>query len=208
MSTRWRPALLVLAALLGAFAAGTARAQQPQPATFPMSVTENRAPGATGQVTITPVGPGQIRVDIRVTGLQPNAEHAAHIHTAQGARCDTGAPVTYPLTNVRVDAAGVGTSSTVVQLTADKPVQANNAYVNVHRAANPPGEGIICANVTQTYTVETVQAAAGAQAPAPAAPRTGTGPLIERGGSAWVLAGLAAFLLTGAGALARARRRP
>lgn len=204
MSTRWRPALLVLAALLGAFAAGTARAQQPQQATFPMTVTENRAPGAAGQVTITPVGPGQIRVDIRVTGLQPNAEHAAHIHTAQGARCDTGAPVTYPLTNVRVDASGVGTSSTVVQLTADKPVQANNAYVNVHRAATPPGEGIICANITVTYTAETVRAA-GAQAPA--APRTGTGPLIERGGWAWALAGLAAFLLTGAGALARARRR-
>lgn len=206
MTMRWRLTLVALAALLGTFAAaGTARAQQPQQATFPMAVTENRAPGAAGQVTITPVGPGQIRVDIRVTGLQPNAEHAAHIHTAQGARCDTGAPVTYPLTNVRVDASGVGTSSTVVQLTPDKPVQANNAYVNVHRAANPPGEGIICANITVTYTAETVRAAAGAQAPA--APRTGTGVVPEHGAQVWVLAGLVTLmLLGGAGALRRVRR--
>jgi hypothetical protein len=170
-----------------------------------MSVTENRAPGATGQVTITPVGTGQIRVDIRVTGLQPNAEHAAHIHTAQGARCDTGAPVTYPLTNVRVDASGVGTSSTVVQLTADKPVQANNAYVNVHRAATPPGEGIICANITMTYTVETVRAAAGAQPPA--APRTGTGPLAERQTGRALIALVVLLLAGGVGAARRARAR-
>ncbi len=99
----------------------------------------------------------------------------------------------------------MGTSSTVVQLTADKPVQANNAYVNVHRAANPPGEGIICANVTQTYTVETVQAAAGAQAPAP--PRTGTAPLTDRE-TGWVLLGLVALLLAGGvGAVRRARAR-
>lgn len=206
MTTRWRVALLTLCAVFGALGgAGAVHAQQPQPATYPMSVTENRAPGAAGQVTITPVGPGQIRVDIRVTGLQPNAEHAAHIHTAQGARCDTGAPVTYPLTNVRVDAAGVGTSSTVVQLTADKPVQANNAYVNVHRAANPPGEGIICANITQTYTVETVRAAAGAQAPA--APRTGAGPATDRE-AGWALLALVALLLAvGAGTVRRVRAR-
>lgn len=206
MTTRWRVALLTLCAVFGALGgAGAVHAQQPQPATYPMSVTENRAPGAAGQVTITPVGPGQIRVDIRVTGLQPNAEHAAHIHTAQGARCDTGAPVTYPLTNVRVDAAGVGTSSTVVQLTADKPVQANNAYVNVHRAANPPGEGIICANITQTYTVETVRAAAGAQAPA--APRTGASPATDRE-AGWALLALVALLLAvGAGTVRRVRAR-
>ncbi len=207
MNTRWRPALLTLAALLGAFAAGTARAQQPQQATFPMTVTENRAPGAAGQVTITPVGPAQIRVDIRITGLQPNMEHAAHIHTAPGARCDNNAPVTYPLTNVRVDASGVGTSSTVVQLTPDKPVQANNAYVNVHRAATPPGEGIICADITVTYTAETVRAAAGAQAPAPAAPRTGTGPLAEPGSPIWPLLGLAVLALLG-GAVATLTSRP
>lgn len=206
MTTPGRLVLLVLCTVLGALGGvEVAQAQQPQPATFPMSVTENRAPGATGQVTITPVGTGQIRVDIRVTGLQPNAEHAAHIHTAQGARCDTGAPVTYPLTNVRVDASGVGTSSTVVQLTADKPVQANNAYVNVHRAATPPGEGIICANITMTYTVETVRAAAGAQPPA--APRTGTGPLAERQTGRALIALVVLLLAGGVGAARRARAR-
>src|ERR671915_218568 len=91
------------------------------------------APGAGGQVTMTPLPNNQVRVDIRATGLPAGEQRAAHIHTAQGARCDTGAPVTYPLTNVSVDAGGVGTSTTTITLTADRPVQANNAYVNVHQ---------------------------------------------------------------------------
>src|SRR3712207_8446672 len=50
---------------------------------------------------------------------------------------------TYPLTEVRVDANGVGTSSTTVTLRADAPVTAGNAYVNVHEGATPPGVGVI-----------------------------------------------------------------
>jgi len=127
--------------------------QATAPATFPMTVTANRVPGASGQVTITPMGNNQIRVEIAISGLPPTpSSRAAHIHTAQGAVCDNGAPVTYPLNDVMVDSSGHGSSTTTVTLTADKPVLANNAYVNVHEQSSPPGQGVICANITQSYT--------------------------------------------------------
>jgi hypothetical protein len=202
---RWGAALAVGVALLGT--AVVAGAQQP--VTLPMAVTENRAPGAAGQVTMTPLGNDQVRVDIRITGLPANEQRAAHVHTAQGAVCDTGAPVTYPLTNVAVDGAGVGTSTTTITLTADRPIQANNAYVNVHQTAMG-GPGVICANVTQTFAAGaaaagTGQAGAGG---ATALPRTGTGGLQADTGASWMLAGAAvALLLGGTGAFAVARRR-
>lgn len=204
---RWKGgavALAGIAAVVGTFAVAQAQA----PATFTMAVTENRAPGAAGQSTITPLGNSQARVDIRITGLPPGEQRAAHIHTAPGAVCDTNSPVTYPLTNVAVDAAGVGTSTTTITLTADKPVQANNAYVNVHQgnvgAGAPAGVGVICANVTQSY----VAGAAIGQGAA-VMPRTGTGGIEADSTGAWVIAGLAgiAVLLAGSGSLAFARRK-
>ena len=202
----WMGAALALGALaLGLGAARTASAQQP--VTLPMQVTENRAPGAAGQVTMTPLGNNQVRVDIRITGLPAGEQRAAHIHTASGAVCDNGAPVTYPLTNVSVDAGGVGTSTTTITLTAERPIQANNAYVNVHQgnvgAGAGAGVGVICANVTTSFTF----GAAGQAAPAMA--RAGTGLPADAAGWGVMLAGLAtlALLLGGAGALAVARRR-
>ena len=146
----WTGAALVMVGLaLGLGAIKVASAQQA--VTLPMQVTENRAPGAAGQVTMTPLANNQVRVDIRITGLRPNATHAAHIHGAPGARCDTNSPVIYPLTNVQSDGSGTGTSTTMLTLTADKPVQAGNSYVNVHEAGGNPGAGIICANVTANF---------------------------------------------------------
>ncbi len=140
--------------------------------------------------------------------------------------CDNNAPVTYPLDNVKVDASGVGTSSTVVTLTADKPVTANNAYVNVHTGATPPGQGIICANITQSYTA-TGAAAQGAtpaaQAPAatpraagatpaaaaPAVPRTGTGVAVSGTTSTFAVAALIllGLALCGGAVVVTAQRR-
>jgi hypothetical protein len=147
------PLLVLVALSLGLGAAGRAAAQQA--AMYPLTVTQNRVPGATGQVTITPLPNNQLQVDIHITGLPPTpSSRAAHIHTAQGAVCDNNAPVTYPLSNVTVDASGNGTSSSVVTLLADKPITANNAYVNIHEQASPPGQGVICANITQSYPMQ------------------------------------------------------
>jgi CHRD domain len=219
----------LLAALLALCLVASSAARAQQPITITMSVTENREPGLMGMATITPLPNNQLRVDLRITGLPANdTARPAHIHTAQGARCDTGAPVTYPLEDVSVNAMGVGTSSSVITLTADRPVTANNAYVNVHNPAQM-GRGVICGNITVTLAGAPAAAAAaqpGAQRPAaapaqpvaqrpaaaparPAAvPRAGTG-LQADASTAWSLAGLAAIavLLGGTCALAVARRR-
>jgi hypothetical protein len=177
----WSRAVLAgtLALGLAVAVSGVAQAQSSEeeeqdqagaPITLPMTVTENRLPGGSGTVTMTPLGGNQVRVEIRVTGAPPNGQHAAHIHTAPGAVCDNGAPVTYPLTNVMVNAQGVGTSTSTVTLRADAPVTPGNAYVNVHVAASPPGPGVICANVTSSFVAGgAAQAAPGAQRPAGAA---------------------------------------
>jgi hypothetical protein len=167
-------------------------------------------------VTVTPLGNNQIRVDIRITGLPANEQRAAHIHTASGAVCDNGAPVTYPLTNVSVDGSGVGTSSTTVTLTADKPVQANNAYVNVHQGnvatGAAAGVGVICANITQSFVAG--GGAAGGQTPAgqgaATLPQTGTGLVADSAGRAgWLIGGavMLMLLLGGAGRVIAVRRR-
>jgi hypothetical protein len=207
-SLLWRGGVLSAAAALACLlAVGSARAQ-PGPVTYTLMVTENREPGLAGTVTITPLANNMARVDIRITGFPPNdQERPAHIHTAPGARCDTGAPVTYPLTNVRVDAQGVGTSTTTITITPDKPIQANNAYVNIHNPAQG-GRGVICANITTNITGLTAAAAQAtpqrptgpvatpaAQRPAPAAaPRTGTG-VAGTSAAGWLLAVTAAALL-------------
>ncbi len=90
---RFRGAGLIVAGVI-ALVSLTGIAQAQQPLTLQMSITENRIQGATGEVTMTPMANNQVQVDIRITGLQPNGAHAAHIHTAQGAQCDTNAPVT------------------------------------------------------------------------------------------------------------------
>lgn len=132
---------------LAALALGQRTVRAQQPITVPMSVTENREPGLAGQATITPLGGGRYRVDLRITGFPANdTARPAHIHTAPGAQCDNGAPITYPLTNVTVNAGGVGTSTTEITVTADKPVTANNAYVNVHNPAQG-GRGVFCGNI-------------------------------------------------------------
>ena len=206
---RWRGVATVVGIVAAIGVAVGAQAQQP--ATLTMKVTENRLPGGAGQVTMTPLANNQVRVDIRVTGMPANSVSAAHIHTAQGAVCDNGAPITYPLTNVMADASGTGTSTTTITLTADKPVQANNAYVNVHTPGGSPGPGVICADVNASFTAGAAGGATPAAGQAPSAlPSTGTGGLLsEQQSAGWMLAGLAAVvaLIGSSGVLALARRR-
>lgn len=164
-------AILALFLIASGFGSGSVATAQ-QAATYPMTVTQNRVPGASGQVTIMPMGGNQLMVTINIKGLPPSpSSRAAHIHTAPGAVCDNGAPVTYPLSDVAVDGSGNGTSTSTITLTPDKPIMANNAYVNVHEQAMPPGNGVICANITDTYTASgTVAVTSTVTSSGPAAP--------------------------------------
>lgn len=158
-------ALVVVSLALSAAAPAWA---QSQPAMLDFNVTENRLSGADGTGTITPLPGDQLRVEVRLTGMPANGEHAMHIHLGDGARCDTNAPIVYPLTSVQVDGAGVGTSTTTITLRPDQPVRAGNAYVNVHQAPTVPSPGVICANIDTTFAAGAVAPAA----PAPAQPAT------------------------------------
>jgi hypothetical protein len=207
-----RSGVIALAAVLfGIGAFGVANAQQPS-ITLQMKVTENRAPGAAGTVTLTALSATSGRVDIRITGLMPNATFMAHIHAAPDALCDNGKPVVYPLTAVRSDAAGVGTSTTTININANSPIRPQLAYINVHEANGSPGQGIICADVTSDFSVQLNQAAQGGGAAGggtPGQPRVGTGSAAESATRGWMIAGLAALAMVfgGAGTLAVARRR-
>jgi hypothetical protein len=204
---------LVAVSLAAISAVSPARAQQP--AMLDFNVTENRVPGADGTGTITPLPGDQLRVEVRLTGLPPNGEHAMHIHLGDGARCDTNAPIVYPLNNVQVDGAGVGTSATTITLRPDQPVRAGNAYVNVHQAPTVPSPGVICANIDTTFAAGATGEAAPAPAPGgtqmpSALARTGTGLQADAPLAGWWLAVATLIGLTVIGtaaSLARVRRR-
>jgi hypothetical protein len=120
------------------------------PVLIPMGVYLDREPGLVGGAVAFPLPSNQVRVDIKMGNLPAGgAARPAHIHGYGGARCDTGAQIIYNLTNVAVDGAGLGASTTVLTLTT--PVVPDNAYLNVH---NPDqgGQGTFCGNITQSLT--------------------------------------------------------
>jgi hypothetical protein len=122
-------------------AAGRSVAGQ-QPLTLPMSITENRIQGLPDRRR-HPLGNNQLRVDIRITGLQAN-KPARGAHPHPRAMCDNNAPITTADQRQR----GCGRRH---QHHGDahrgQAGQANSASVNVHQMATG-GPGVICANVT------------------------------------------------------------
>jgi hypothetical protein len=187
---------LALLLLLVACLASARAVQAQQPASLTFIVTEDRVPGAAGTGTITSLGNNQLRVDVRLTGLPPNGSHAMHVHIADGARCDTGAPIVYPLTNVQVDGAGVGTSTSTITLRADQPIRSGNAYINVHRDATVPSPGIICANIDASFASGT--AGTGGTAPQ-RMPSSGTGSVSDTRTSRAVIVVLLVIPVLGGG---------
>lgn len=164
--------LFVLASLVLSFTAVVAHAQQPL--TITMTPTADRGTGLAGTVTVTPAGTNQVKVDIRITGLKPDDERSAHIHSPGTGTdvCDTGGPVVYPLTNVKADASGVGTSTTNVTFDPAKGIPTTGWYFNVHVGAGAnTGLGVICGKGPASLT-----AAAGAAPAAAASPAAGAAP--------------------------------
>src|SRR5579875_1405440 len=181
---------LLIAATLSALASaalGFAAARAQAVITVPMAPTLNREPGLTGQTVITPLGNNQFRVDITVNGLKPNDDRAAHIHspgtdTSDPAGCDTGGPVVYPLSDVKADANGKGTSTTTITIDPSKGTPGPGWYVNVHTGpGSSPGAGVICGKInTSLASLAGSGGAAGtssqsASGSAQALPATGTG---------------------------------
>jgi len=154
-----------------------ARAQTP----INITMMPTGEPNLTGTSQITVMSPTQVKVDVTVNGLKPNDDRASHIHSpgsGTGA-CDTGGPVVYPLSDVKADASGKGTASTVITLDPAKGIPTKGWYVNVHQGAPPNvGNGVICGPIAAALTggAATTGAAATA-APGAAAPAGGPGNL-------------------------------
>lgn len=203
--------LLVASVVLPLAAFGAAHAQTAM--TITMTPTAGREPGLTGTSIITPTGANQVRVDITINGLKPNDDRAAHIHSpgTMTDPCDTGGPVVYPLTDVKADASGKGTSTTTVTFDAAKGIPTVGWYTNVHVGAGAnTGLGVICGKIASSLA--STSAGGGAAAPsggaaapssggASALPATGTaGPAPSDGVLIAVLA-LASLTLAGMGVL-------
>jgi hypothetical protein len=92
-----------------------------------------------------------LTVTIKLVGLTQKSTHPAHIHLGS---CSAMGPIAYMLNNVVADAAGVGTSTTVIK-DVYGGIAANNWSINVH---NGPGLTpanqfipIACGNIHNPY---------------------------------------------------------
>jgi hypothetical protein len=82
--------------------------------------------GVSGNATLTyNAGTDMTTVKISVKHLEPSSVHPAHIHAGV---CTSNGPVIAPLNNVKANAAGVGTSTTMVK----GSFVGKKAYINVH----------------------------------------------------------------------------
>jgi hypothetical protein len=88
-----------------------------------------------------------LTVEMTLTNLAPNSEHAAHIHLGT---CASQGDVLYPLPTVKADATGKTTMTTTIKNVSTIP--ANGWYVNVHHSTDISTQTgfdpIACGNVT------------------------------------------------------------
>ena len=141
--------------------------------TIPLAV--QNASGTAGTATLTDIGGGRTRVDIRVTvGSGGSASMPNHIHSG---RCPTVGGVVHPLNAVTN---GVGTTEVAASLT---DLLAGTFAINLHRSAAESSVYVSCGNVV-----------AGASAlPATGSPISPAMPALAAFGAA--VAGLAGFAL-------------
>lgn len=210
--------LLAIGGVAVALAAGSLLAVQAQTATTIQMVPTGDTT-LSGTVTITPLGGNQVKIEETINGLKPNDDRATHIHSPGNgpvvANCDSNGPVVYPLTDLKADASGKGTSSSTITVDAAKGIPTAGWYVNVHQGAAPNvGSGVICGRITAPIVAGAAAAASPAAGGGAAAGTGGTaapGNLPNSGDSvptatllgALVLAGV---VLTGAGVMLRRHR--
>lgn len=97
--------------------------------------------GVSGTAVITDESGDVSTVEVELTGLEPNTQHAGHVHV--GSCADQGA-IVMALEPVTADSEGNGTAVTPGvpddQLTTD-------FYVQYHVSFDPPGAPIACADI-------------------------------------------------------------
>lgn len=140
-------------------------AQSARTASGPMSALNNS--GVTGSFTITEVVPtNDITVQVTFKGFQPNSAHAGHIHSGS---CEKQGGVVFPLPTAKADASGNATISWPVSHITFEEILRDPYYVNFHQSDNPPGDGIVCGNITGASIADTTAVTPNAPTGAPAA---------------------------------------
>jgi CHRD domain len=100
----------------------------------------------------------KLTVTIKLTGLQANTRHPAHIHAGD---CSVMGKIIYPLSDVVADSAGNAVSTTTID-DVDGGIPASGWYINVHSgptlATSAQALAISCGNVSnpdQAHSVST-----------------------------------------------------
>lgn len=95
----------------------------------------------SGTAEITDDGGGTSTVAVTLTGLEPNTEHAGHVHV--GSCADQGGIVVV-LDPITADSDGNGTA-----VTADVPDDqlTTDFYIQYHVDLDPPGAPIACGDI-------------------------------------------------------------
>ncbi|GHO89082.1 CHRD domain-containing protein [Dictyobacter formicarum] len=96
--------------------------------TMTISLAPNQAASGDAQLT---VNSNKLTVALNLKGLAPNSKHMAHIHTGS---CASQGAIKYNLKPVIANAAGDGTSTTIIPDISAIP--RNGWYVNVHLGAS------------------------------------------------------------------------
>ena len=170
------------------------------------AVTSLNTSGVTGRVDVFPVDGGtKTRVDVILSGLAPDSMHAGHIHEAS--TCFEG-PHVADLNTIMANAAGVGSSSTIVD-EAFSHIASGEHNVLYHAAdgANP-GVPIAC-GLIPAQPAPAVDAHDHGSTGTIALPNTGDGSVSGRAASllaAGVMLAVAGAIAGGAGVAMRPRR--
>lgn len=96
-----------------------------------------------GTAIVTEAG-GGTRVQVNLTGYNPNQQSAGHIHEGT---CEQQGPVRFPLNTITANAQGAGTADTTVATAPYATVTNGRHYVQYHEAGSPPGKQVSCANI-------------------------------------------------------------
>jgi hypothetical protein len=108
----------------------------------------------------------QLKATLTLTGLAPHSTHPAHIHAGD---CKTNGAIVYKLNNVVADAAGKGTSTTVISNVSNGIPSHRSWSINIHNGPDlSPADQftpIACGNIENVTHRDGSQSAEGALGP-------------------------------------------
>lgn len=112
------------------------------------SASQNENTGGVAHLSLTG---NEMKVQLVMTGLEPNSQHIAHIHAGS---CASQGATLYTLPVIKADDMGKATITTTIQNVATIP--ATGWYVNVHRSTDLSTQTgfdpIACGDVTLSNT--------------------------------------------------------